>query len=364
MSENIQINGLKLSGPMTAVRVSGRHEGPQGSSALCRILAANQINIAYLAAASRDEAETALLCVDERDRSASEHHMSRRADLQATVNISKEAVGLISLYPHKAGLAVLGVALQALTAHGITVHGLSSSIAAFTFVVDYETVSGAANCLAEALSLSVDQITTSNQTNIRRCSLASDGRTVTQFIHAGNGSSAGALETAAVYWEPKVRTYGFNLKENLMLVRVKLPIDRLPAWNRTMAEGQGRAVQFQLVWAQGHPCPTHVRFFLLCEDDHWRKLAGFWDGFVEKNDDSKTGPGRLVDGISFQGPHFGDRYGIMDFTYDALSNAQIPVLGVSCSTASIYLVLPPGYGRRTKRALTEAFEIPMGKRRD
>ena len=52
------------------------------------------------------------------------------------------------------------------------------------------------------------------------------------------------------------------------------------------------------------------------------------------------------------------RYGIMDFTYKALAHGQVPLLAATCSVATIYLVLPAGWGRKTQVILNEAFEIP------
>jgi len=48
----------------------------------------------------------------------------------------------------------------------------------------------------------------------------------------------------------------------------------------------------------------------------------------------------------------------MDFTYKALAHGQMPLLAATCSLATIYLVLPAGWGRKTQAILSEAFEIP------
>jgi len=65
-----------------------------------------------------------------------------------------------------------------------------------------------------------------------------------------------------------------------------------------------------------------------------------------------------VELIYFQGPHFGDRFGIADFTYRALKDDADDLLGAVFSCASIYLVLPEGAAGRAKERLTAAFHVP------
>ncbi|MBI5063683.1 MAG: hypothetical protein HZB87_09550, partial [Desulfatitalea sp.] len=48
----------------------------------------------------------------------------------------------------------------------------------------------------------------------------------------------------------------------------------------------------------------------------------------------------------------------MDFTYRALAEGPVPLLGVVCSVASIYLVVPAGWGGKAQALLVAAFEIP------
>lgn len=165
------------------------------------------------------------------------------------------------------------------------------------------------------------------------------------------------METIAIYWESKIRTYGFNLLEKLTLCQIPLP----PA----EAGNLGKALQipgdddaaFRLAWAQTDPA-DHIKFFLLCDDHHWSRLRPFIDRCERPGNGVGPMVRTVVDAICFQGPHFGDRYGIMDFTFKALAHGQVPLLAATCSVATVYLVLPAGWGPRAHAVLTEAFEIP------
>jgi aspartokinase len=68
-----------------------------------------------------------------------------------------------------------------------------------------------------------------------------------------------------------------------------------------------------------------------------------------------TSPAELV---FFQGPHFGDRYGIADVAVEALAGKGVEMTAIVCSGACIYIVLPEGKSEEAVLILAETFEIP------
>ena len=62
--------------------------------------------------------------------------------------------------------------------------------------------------------------------------------------------------------------------------------------------------------------------------------------------------------IHFQGPHFGDRYGIANAAFDALAKEEIEPIAVCCAGSSVYMVLPPRTGGDALRILSTPFQIP------
>jgi aspartokinase len=65
-----------------------------------------------------------------------------------------------------------------------------------------------------------------------------------------------------------------------------------------------------------------------------------------------------ADLVFFQGPHFGDRHGILDVAVQALAAKGIRMMALACSGACIYLVVPEGRSEETVLALGECFEVP------
>ncbi len=51
---------------------------------------------------------------------------------------------------------------------------------------------------------------------------------------------------------------------------------------------------------------------------------------------------QAVELVSFQGPHFGDRYGIADAALNALAVQGVPLLALACTGASVYLITARG----------------------
>ena len=167
------------------------------------------------------------------------------------------------------------------------------------------------------------------------------------------------METIAVYWEPRIKTYGFNQRVGLTMVSLSLPTGSSePDGDRiglAVAAAGDLVLTFAVPTAHGE-----LRLNLLLEEAAAEQLTaaltsicygGSYDLRVE------TG----VELIYFNGPHFGDRYGIADAALQALRRAEVRPLGVVCASASVYIVLPGQTAETVCKFLTETFDGPGGK---
>ncbi len=164
------------------------------------------------------------------------------------------------------------------------------------------------------------------------------------------------METVAMYWEPQIKTYGFQVVKNLALYKYRIPADLPARWERAIErieEGQNR---FQLVCAQLSE-PSDLDLLLLCDPEQGASLARQIEAEIPAVADRRQviAPVEL---IFFQGPHFGDRFGVADFTYKALKEQAGLLLAAVFACASIYLILPEGVADETKNLLAAAFRIP------
>ncbi len=62
--------------------------------------------------------------------------------------------------------------------------------------------------------------------------------------------------------------------------------------------------------------------------------------------------------FSMNGPHFGDRYGIISQLFDAIYESGSELLGLSCSLHSIIGVLPQIYSKQAIESICSYFEVP------
>jgi hypothetical protein len=164
------------------------------------------------------------------------------------------------------------------------------------------------------------------------------------------------METIAMYWEPQIKTYGFQVVTNLALYKYRIPADLPAEWTRAIKRVEDGPNRFLLLFAQ-LSASSELDLGLLCEPEQGLSLARRIAAEIPAADDRPkvTVPVEL---IFFQGPHFGDRFGIADFTYKALKEKSDVLLAAVFTCASIYLILPEGAADETRARLAAAFRIP------
>ena len=166
------------------------------------------------------------------------------------------------------------------------------------------------------------------------------------------------METVAVYSESKIRTYGFDLQQGLNLMEMDLSDDNIHQWGNTLsgAPWEGCRFEWMVAWTDQGPS---TKFWLLCDDANARICAHHLKGAAADPMDFVLNSAVRVDVIRFQGPHFGDRFGVADYTLTALVRHGIDFMGMTCSISGISLVLPRGRGQTATTVLRSVFEIPQ-----
>ena len=165
------------------------------------------------------------------------------------------------------------------------------------------------------------------------------------------------METIAVYWEPRPKTYGFKEVTDLSLLNIEIGPEKMSQWGLWLMELADLNIGFHLILAK-YSTHQKLRLYILLEK--------FWADSVISSIDKRidleskkfihlTSPVEL---ISFHGPHFGDRYGIADTAFKALDGKGVPILITVCSGAAVFIVLPEKKLHEARSLLAEAFEAP------
>lgn len=156
--EKIQIAGVKLSGELLQVNISGFSHALDAKRDLSQLLSANQINMQFLSGVCLRGRSQATCCV----RAEKEGRVRELIHADPGLRDNAEfvpSVGLLSLFPHQFSLKILGLSLFAVGAAGVALHGMSSSLSALTLVTDYVHLNKAVAALQEYLNMPVDKDT-------------------------------------------------------------------------------------------------------------------------------------------------------------------------------------------------------------
>jgi hypothetical protein len=90
----------------------------------------------------------------------------------------------------------------------------------------------------------------------------------------------------------------------------------------------------------------------------FRPEQTYGGAFREMGAHIETGTTHGVTVFSMNGPHFGDRYGIAFELLSALTEKNIPLLGLNCTIASITGVVLSSQFKSTIQAIEGCFEVP------
>jgi len=165
------------------------------------------------------------------------------------------------------------------------------------------------------------------------------------------------LETVAVYWESKIKTYGFKDVPGLSLLTLEFQSGQLPEWGLRLYEIGDSEFHFELIFTQLKE-KNVLQLYLLFKRKWEERLITHINQVIRKDVGETFHVTSPVDMVCFFGPHFGERYGIADAVFRALPPAAIPVLAASFSGSIIYLILPEGMAKKAKVLLAKTFEVP------
>lgn len=165
------------------------------------------------------------------------------------------------------------------------------------------------------------------------------------------------METAASYTEAKIKTYGFETKINQCLCEFSLGSDQFIQMAQMRSAPDRTTIPFEMVF-MGPSDDEQYHLSIVISNHHRNTFRQF---VIDRNpphaniDMRFTAPVEL---LYFFGPHFGDRFGIADYTFNALAENNLSVIASSFSSASIFLVLPEHGALKAKAVFSDRFEIP------
>jgi aspartokinase len=164
------------------------------------------------------------------------------------------------------------------------------------------------------------------------------------------------VETIAVYWENKIKTYGFQIERGLSLFQISTTPRELTDLGLALFDDDN-AIRFTWVLAQSSS-HQQLKIYLLLNKEWTSSMQSIIKSSRTNGMDLKPRITSPVELVCFHGPHFGDRYGIADTALGTLRKKELPILASGCTGASVYIVVPDQQSTEVKRILSQVFEAP------
>ena len=160
------------------------------------------------------------------------------------------------------------------------------------------------------------------------------------------------METIAVYWEQPIKTYGFQKVTDLVLVEFSYPLKEITSLGRILSRDALQKVKAEFIIVQ--ECGETISITLCLSE---KEYEDFWVSVADAPGSTPCEYIYPVGIIYFHGPHFGDRYGIAEATFSALSEADIEIVASGCSASSVFVVLAQDDLTRAEDVLSHTFEV-------
>ena len=160
------------------------------------------------------------------------------------------------------------------------------------------------------------------------------------------------METIAVYWEQPIKTYGFQKVTDLILVEFSYPVKEIVSLGEILSRDTLQKVKSEFIIAQES---GEMISIALCLSE--KEYGNFRVSLAQASRSTPCEFTHPVGIIYFHGPHFGDRYGIADATFSALSQADIKLVASGCSASSVFVVLAQDDIARAENVLSHTFEV-------
>lgn len=147
-----RIKGIKISGECCLVRLQAAAPMSDLPPRFCHIMAGRRINLPFISMVHRAGGSRVACCVDAAQQAEVQQALDAHPTVKAHVSYTP-GIGLLTLFPHRSSLTLLGLSLRALAGADIRVLELASSIGALTYVLDHSKLDQAADVLKSCFGL-------------------------------------------------------------------------------------------------------------------------------------------------------------------------------------------------------------------
>lgn len=331
MVDTLRLGGIKLSGELVQVDFHESKISAEKFIGLLSKIAEAEITIPHLHQRRSGKLLQSTLCLTTEDfLQVQKVLVSLLQNGSFTV---LPGVGSITLFPHRFELGLFTRVIHALANNNIPLYGISTSVSALVIQTDYTLLEKGVEAIMQVCELP------ENHTPLRPVVLLGDQ----------------AVETVAVYWEPKIRIYGMDLQHDLSHLALKCQVMALASdgWQKIAVNKE----KFRLLLAQKDEQSNFCCDFLV--DTCWKEpLSADLHKFAANEPSSHVVCEENVEMVTFHGPHFQDRFGIAQRVLEVLHESGIQLISSGCTGTSVNIVVAAGNGDAVVNCLNQICTIP------
>lgn len=332
----IKLGGIKIFEERTCLTRSC----PWGKNALSKICSnfANQrINVTLLThiADIGEEKCRMSVCISElSDKYSSCNLMHIEAEPVHEVQLQSD-VNIIALFPHDQRFDVTGMLIKLLVKENIYLFGFASSPSAICIIVSVTD----SRRLIEALFKPFE---------------FRSYKTPLDWHAAYKGQEQVLKEIVCSYQEKIIKVYNVVQYTELDFWKMILPGAMLPNFSQALAKLHDLGVKMPFLVAQPDLKGNIFMAFCLASPLFEKAKQIFTELLPGQSPTYQSG----VSIFFLQGPHFGDRFGIVNALVGSLQDVSITPLALSCAVNSMSVVIPANDLNRAIQTLKGSFQIP------
>ena len=302
-------------------------------------LAQNRINLTFLTHVAGDRTS---LCISSPEGEGTLARLKNLAGREDAFQLQPDTV-IMAVYPHNKRPDIIGAFIRSLARSRSIIYGLASSPSAISGILESRRKVRVATQLFQDFQFS---------------SVA----TVEEFFAAQEIPEEYVRKVVATYQEKKIKVYWIVPQPDLDLWAVSIPTTNIL---EEVADILTRFGEFGLTIPFLIAIPRLGTEELLFAFSTGRASGSEDQGGIVRRVLNERLPGlrpmRLIPvaGIFLHGPHFGDRYGIVHALVEALEQAHVTILALSCTISSISVIIRQQELAPALLVLGQIFEAPV-----
>lgn len=328
-----RLGGFKILKDVVRISLVLREGADPSPFEVCKAVAEEKINLPYLTAVFDGQSWGLTFVAEVLDEGKIIRVLEEKF---GSIFVVTPKSAVLSIFPHRKNPDIAGKLFEAFSQEGLEPDAMANSPSTISVVIKDEILARASDALFEPFSFSAY-------------------RTPEDWKLAQKGKEELFKEVVASYREQRPKVYGLEYYEGQDFIEITM--------NRADMGTVGASFRgfarsgLNLVFIASGPTREEGKDILaFCLPTTQSQTYGRVVQRIAPEVDIQGASSVTV--FSMNGPHFGDRYGIVSELLASLDKHRVRLLALSCTIASISGVVPSQHFESALQAIRDHFEVP------